>query len=276
MGVLLGGITSLLYGVGDFVGGEATRRAPAAANVFGAGLLALPLISIAALALGGEARGADWVFGGLAGVSGAIGLVFLFAGLARGKVAAVAPAAAACGAALPVVVGVALGERPSPLAWTGVVVALPAIVLSSWVADRAGVPGGGLGYGVAAGSLFGTYTVVISRTAEASNLLPLIPARTATVVTMLALAAGGAWHLRSLGTIHRGLVAGHGVLDVTGNVTLLLALRSGSLALVSIAASMYPAVTVALARVINHEHLRKRQVVGVLLTLLALTLIAAG
>ena len=276
MGVLLGGLTSLLYGVGDFVGGEATRRAPAPANVLAAGMIALPLVSITAWLVGGEASTGDWVAGAVAGVSGASGLVMLFAGLARGKAAAVAPAAAVTGAALPVVVGVMLGERPSAVAWMGVAIAIPAIILCSWVADSGSMPAGGLVYGATAGVLFGTYTVIISRTGEASELLPLIPARAAMVVTMLALALGGAWKLSAVRTIHKGYVAAHGILDICGNVTLLLALRSGSLVLVSIAASAYPAVTVALARLVNGETLRKRQLLGVAMTLVALALIAVG
>lgn len=276
MGVLLGGLTSLLYGVGDFVGGEATKRAPAAANVLGAGLVALPLITVAALLLGGDASVSDWVAGGLAGVSGSIGLVLLFAGLAGGRAAAVAPVAAAVGAAVPVVAGVLFGERPSLVAWVGVAIAIPAIILSSWAADLGSLRAGGLGYGAAAGALFGTYTVIISRTAESSALLPLIPARAATVITMLVLALGGAWKLASVRTIPIGLVAAHGVLDVSGNVALLMALRSGSLVLVSIAASAAPAVTVALARLVNRESLRRRQVAGVLLAFVALALIAMG
>lgn len=276
MGILFGGLASLLYGLGDFVGGEATRRAPAAANVFGAGLVALPLVAIAAVVLGGTATVGDWVYGGTAGMAGAVGLVILFAGLARGKAAAVAPAAAAFGGAVPVAVGVILGERPSPLAWLGIALAIPAILLCSWVADRSGLPGGGLGYGIAAGALFGTYTVLISRTADASGLLPLIPARAATLVMMVVLALGGIWRMSSAIEVPKGLVAAHGVLDVSGNVFLILGLRSGSLALVSIAASVYPAVTVTMARFFNAEMLRKRQMLGVFLTLVALALISLG
>ncbi len=276
MGVLLGGLTSLLYGIGDFVGGEATKRAPAPANVLVAGMIALPLVSIAAVVVGGQASAGDWVAGGVAGGLGAIGLVMLFAGLARGKAAAVAPAAAATGAVLPVLAGVVLGERPTVVAWIGVAIAIPAIILCSWVGGPRSVSGGGLVYGATAGVLFGTYTVIISRTGENSELLPLIPARGAMVLTMLALALGGVWQLSSVGGIHKGYVAAHGVLDISGNVTLLLALRSGSLVLVSIAASAYPAVTVALARLVNGETLRRRQVAGVVMTLVALGLIASG
>src|SRR5690606_41580999 len=117
LGVPDGGLTSLLSEVGDFVGGEATRKAPAPAVVLAAAFVLIPLITIAGLLVGGDATAADWALGGAAGTCGAIGLVLLFAGLARGRAASVAPVAAAGGAAVPVVAGVLLGERPSAVAW---------------------------------------------------------------------------------------------------------------------------------------------------------------
>ena len=72
------------------------------------------------------------------------------------------------------------------------------------------------------------------------------------------------------------IILGNGLLDVSGNVTLLIALRVGSLAPVAVAASFYPAVTVLMARVVNAEHLRGRQIVGLVFTLAALAVIAAG
>jgi uncharacterized membrane protein len=276
MGVFLGGLSSLLYGVADFLGGEAARRAPAPAVVLGAGMVSFPLITVAALGFGGDGTASDFAMGGLAGAVGAFGLTLLFMGLARGHAAAVAPASAVFGAILPVVVAVVLGERPTPLAWVGVALAVPSIVLCSWVADAGDVPLGGLGYGLAAGLGFGTYTILISRTAEASNLLPLIPARFATMLVVLSVGLAGVWRLSAIAIAPKRLVAANGVLDVAGNVTLLLGLRSGSLALVAVAASVFPAVTVVLARMVNHEHLRARQVAGLVMTLAALALIALG
>jgi drug/metabolite transporter (DMT)-like permease len=86
----------------------------------------------------------------------------------------------------------------------------------------------------------------------------------------------GLWKVTRFAEVPPVIVAGNGVLDVAGNVALLLALRSGSLALVGVAASFYPAVTVMLARLINSEHLRGRQIVGVVLTLVALSVIAVA
>ncbi len=140
MGILLGGLTSLFYGFGDFLGGEGAKRAPAAAIVLWAGVVSFPLVSVIALVNGGSASGADFAIGAAAGTAGALGLVFLFAGLGKGHAAAVAPAAGAVAAILPVVAAVATGERPSTLAWLGVGLAIPAIVLSSWVADPGNLP----------------------------------------------------------------------------------------------------------------------------------------
>lgn len=274
MEVVLGGISSLLYGVADFLGGEGAKRAPAAAIVLWAGVLSFPLILVVAYLVGGDARMSDYLLGAGAGIAGALGLVSLFAGLGRGRAAAVAPTAAAVAAVIPVMVAVIGGERPSLLAWVGVLVALPAIVLSAWVADPGESLKGSVGYGLTAGLGFGGFTAIIGLTDPDSNLLPLITSRASTMLAVLLLTGLGVWRLVGFGSSPRLLVAGNAVLDVSGNVALLLAVRAGSLALAAVAASFYPAVTVLLARLVNGEHLRARQLVGIALTVLAMSAIA--
>ena len=165
MEILLGGISALFYGVADFLGGEGAKRAPAASVVLWAGVISFPLLTALALMVGGEPVLGDFILGALAGVFGAFGLVALFAGLGRGRAAAVAPVSAALAAVIPVLVGVIDGERPSSLAWAGIAVGIPAIMLCSSVADTGGVKAGGLFYGVAAGVGFGTFTALIRFTA---------------------------------------------------------------------------------------------------------------
>ncbi len=274
MGVLLGGLTSLLYGVSDFLGGEGAKRAPAAAIVLWAGVVSFPLVSVIALVNGGSASGADLAIGAAAGTAGALGLVLLFAGLGKGQAAAVAPAAGAVAGVLPVAVAILAGERPSVLAWVGVAIAIPAIVLSSWVAEPGDVPYGGVWYGVVSGLGFGGWTVIINQADKSAELLPLITSRAATMIVVLALAGLGVWKVAGFGAVPKGIVVGNGLLDVSANVTLLLGLHIGSLALVAVSASLYPAVTVVMARIVNHEHLAGRQVVGIGLTLVALAAIA--
>lgn len=274
MEVVLGGLSSLLYGFADFLGGEGAKRAPAAAVVLWAGALSFPLILTVALIIGGEADTTDYLLGAAAGTAGAVGLVSLFAGLGRGQAAAVAPTAAAVAAILPVVVAVVGGERPSVLAWVGVVVAIPAIVLSAWVADPGESLRGSVSYGLLAGLGFGGFTAIIGFTDPNSNLLPLISSRASTMAVVLVLTAFGVWKLVGFGSSPRLLVAGNALLDVSGNVALLLAIRAGSLALAAVAASFYPAVTVLLARLVNGEHLRVRQIAGIALTVMAMSAIA--
>jgi len=276
VGVLLGGLSSAIYGVADFLGGEGAKRVSAPTVVLWAGVFSFPLIVGLALIVGGEAEPSDFLLGTVGGTAGAFGLVTLFAGLGRGHAAAVAPAAAVFSGLFPVALALVFGDTVSALTWVGVALAIPAIVLCSWVADRGEVALGGVWYGLAAGLGFGTYTVLIDRTNETSNLLPLISSRAATIVVVGLVAIIGVWRVSGWSALPKRIVFSNGLLDVSGNVVLLLALRTGSLAPVAVAASFYPAVTVLMARLVNAEHLRGRQIAGLVLTLVALTAIALG
>ena len=276
MEVVFGGISSLLYGVADFLGGEGAKRVSAASVVLWAGLVSFPILAVVALIVGGDAAAADYWLGALAGISGAVGLVALFAGLSMGQAAAVAPVSAALGATIPVVAAVIGGERPSAIAWIGVFLALPAVLLCAWVADPGEVPGGGFWYGAVAGLGFGGFTTIFRLTSEESNLLPLIASRGATILVVLGIAAVGYWKVTGPRHIPFRYVAASGLFDVTANVSLLFAVRAGSLALAAVASEFYPAVTVLLARVVNSEHILPRQALGMVLALLAMTAIAVG
>lgn len=276
MEVFLGGISSLLYGVADFLGGEGAKKVSAATIVFWSGAISLPLMTITAFLVGGDASMGDYLIGLAAGTSGVIGLISLFTGLARGRAAVVAPFSAALGALVPVALAVLLGDRLSPLAWIGVVLAIPAIALSAWTDDRAGSPRAGLIYGAFAGLGFGGFTAIIGFTDPDSNLLPLVAARTGTLSVVAVIGLVGLWKISSFRSTPNRVVLGNSVFDVSANVTLLLALRAGEFALAAVAASLYPAVTVLMAMWVNGEHLRARQVIGIVLTLMALALIALG
>lgn len=276
MGVLLGGLSSVLYGVGDFLGGEGAKRVSAATVVVWAGVISFPLITVAAYLFGGGVEAADLWLGAAGGTAGAFGLVALFAGLGKGQAAAVAPAAAAFSGVFPVLVALVIGDELAISTWIGLAIAIPAIVLCSWVSDPGDIPLGGVWYGLAAGLGFGTYTVLLDLTSAASGLFPLIPARAATMTAVALAGLFRLWKVTGITTIPKGIVFGNGVLDVSGNMALLLALRAGSLAPVAVAASFYPAVTVLMARLVNSERLRVRQVVGLALTLAALAAIAIG
>ena len=276
MGVLLGGLSSAFYGIADFLGGEGAERVSSPTVVLWASLLAFPLITATAFVVGGDPTPRDLWLGALGGSFGVFGLVTLFMGLGRGQAAAVAPASAISGGLFPVLVALFQGETLVASTWVGVVLAVPAIILCSWVADRGEVPLGGVWYGLAAGLGFGAYTVVLDLVSEDAGLFPLIPSRGATIMVVGLLSGIGLWRVTGFASLPHRIVLGNGLLDYAGNVTLLLALQAGALAPVAVAASFYPVVTVMMARVVNGEHLRGRQVVGLSLTLFALASIAMG
>jgi drug/metabolite transporter (DMT)-like permease len=81
-----------------------------------------------------------------------------------------------------------------------------------------------------------------------------------------------------LGTGRRdlALLLAIGVGDVAANAAFAVASRSGLLSVVAVLSSLYPVVTVLLARQLLQERLRRVQVVGVGGTLVGVALLAAG
>lgn len=213
---------------------------------------------------------ADFAWGAVAGAVGTVGLYFLYEALARGRMAVVSPAAALVGALIPLGIGLALGERPLPVEWIGILLALPAIWLIATVGEVEGFSG--LFYGFIAGAGFGSFYVAIAQTGEGSGFWPLVGARI-TQVTLLAVIA----RRQKLGLPPSGTrlpVAVVGAADMLANVFVLLAFRSGLLTLVAVLTSLYPAVTVLLAVWILSEPIGPRQKLGLVLALVAVTLIA--
>ncbi|HEY4624471.1 MAG TPA: EamA family transporter, partial [Blastococcus sp.] len=131
MAVLLALASAVVYGSSDFLGGLASRRA----SVFGVVALSQLAGWVALLALlpwlGGPATAADLGWGAVAGLLGATGLVIFFRALSGGVMSVVAPVTAVTAAAVPVLAGLLGGNRISPWAWAGILLALVAVVLVS-------------------------------------------------------------------------------------------------------------------------------------------------
>lgn len=269
--------SALVYGVADFLGGVSSRRTATWSVVVGAqasGLIALlvvmPFLPAATV------TGADLAWGAAAGLAGAVGLVQYFRGFALGSMAVVGPISAVVGGAVPVVVGVALGERPSIIAWIGIAVALPAIVLISREKRAPGDDGDGAAAVVAAlaaGVAFGCFYIFIDRTGAGAGVAPVAAARVASVVALGTLGAVTARLVRPRGAVI-GLIAASGALDVAGNVLFLYSVREGLLALGAVIVALYPASTILLARLLLHERLERVQVVGLVAAAAAVSLVA--
>ncbi|MDH3499164.1 MAG: DMT family transporter [Acidimicrobiia bacterium] len=260
---------ALLWGGGSYVGGRATRTTPASVVVLW-GLVAALVVAVPLALLDGSSGIASIPWGVIAGLFGAAGAVALYHGLANATAAVVAPLAGVVGAALPTVAGVLLGERPKPAAWAGVALALPAIWLLA--ADRLRL-GPGASFGAIAGLSFGSEFIILGRVPADSGLWPVVGTLFGGVLTVLAAVIR---RRLPLGVPRPALVAAIvAALFNFGAVTsFLFATRRGMVSLSSVVASLYPAPTVALAALLDHERIRPSHLVGGILALSAVGLIA--
>lgn len=148
--IALGLATAVAYGASDFLGGLASRRAEASLAVVALLKVVAVAVFLGAIPFAGGPPGAAAVaWGGLAGLAVGLGYIAYFRGLAAGHMGIVATVTAVWAAIVPLVAGLALGERPSPLAWTGIGVIVFAIVLITYTRapaeDAAGEPAAGAG-----------------------------------------------------------------------------------------------------------------------------------
>ncbi len=274
-------LSALCYGAADFLGGFTAKRASTLAVVVVSQLVGLLLLLMMFPFLPEAAAGtADVLWGAVAGVTGGGGVAFLYRALAIGLMAVVAPTTAVFAVVIPVFVSVALGERPGARTFGGIALALVAIVLISQSSE------GGRGtrgeaaerrtkaffLAMLSGVVIGCFFVALSRTSSQAGLWPLVVARTVSVGLFAVMALLASQSLRIPAGI-LGIVAAGGALDMLANFLYLIASRAGPLSVVVTLASLYPASTVLLARLVLHERLSARQWVGVACALVAVTLI---
>ena len=284
MPYILALVSAVLYGAADFTGGLATRRAgvlPVVAVSQLSGLvlllLLLPFLPHA------SPSSADLLWGLAAALSGAVGVALLYQALAIGRMAVVAPITAVCAVAIPVLVSVLLGERPAAAAVAGILLGVGSIVLVSQQTATADEPRDrpstrrlppGAGMALVSGVAIGLFFLSLARTRPEAGLWPILVSRSVSVVLFGVGAAAGRQSLRLPGVL--GLTLLCGVVDMSANALYLLAVRAGPLSLVVTLASLYPASTVLLARVVLGERLNGRQVAGVVCALAAIALIVGG
>ena len=270
-------MSALTFGTADFLGGFSSRKNSATAAVAwsqGAGLLTV--LAAAPLLGAGAVGSSDLLWGVVAGLSGALGVLILFHGLSTGFASIVSPLAALSGAVLPVIFGVFIGERPPLLTWTGVALSLPAILLLSWErGDKKDHVFRSVQMGILSGAFFGGFFIFISRTSEASGMWPLAAARAVTVPLFLLLTFFRKGTVRLLpGTRRMTLISGF--LDMAANAFYLLAARTGYLILAVVLTALYPAPTVVLQRLFLHEKLTRPRIAGLILSITGAALIGVG
>jgi drug/metabolite transporter (DMT)-like permease len=274
MGILLGLAAALLYGASDFGGGLLSRRF-GSVQIAITGSVAAAVLAWAALILSGgpgpSVRAVAW---GLAsGLAGGAGTLVLYRGLARGQMSVVGPVSAVGAAVVPVVAGIALGERPSLLAVAGLLVAMPAIVLVALSGSVRGKLGGGLFDGLAAGLAFGILFIGLAQAGKNAGLWPVASEQTGALLPVLAAAVKSRAPI-SIPVRSAGLPVLVGASGMAATLAYFYATHFSMLAVAAVLVSLYPGVTVLLARVLLHERFSPVQRAGLGLCALAITAIA--
>ena len=277
---LLAALSSVCFGAADLCGGLAARRAPAVTVTLFSGLAALVMLVPAIWFIHGHATSASLAWGAAAGVFGGIGALLLYRALAHGPVSVASPILCITGLALPVIVGLALGERPSMLAIVGLVLTPVSIVLlaqadSGWTPEQRAQVRRVIGMALVAGFAIGFFLLFLGRIPAGSGLLPVAFAR----VMGMAVLAGWALFRRLplvpvAGARRMSLAAG--ALDSAANMGYMVAAQYATLSLAAALTSLAPATSVVLARVFLGERWSTGQKAGLVVALAAGVLISLG
>ena len=272
LSVVYGLISALTWGAGDFNGGMAAKRSNPYGVVMIAHVISLGLLVVLALAIGDPLpHGTDWLWGGAAGICGAVGLVLLYVSLASGTMSVAAPISALVAAALPVLVGFFMDGSVGLLTFIGFALAL----VDVWLVSG----GAGMGFDlkaflmpVIAGVNFGAFFVFIHFSSSVSTLWPLVAVRVVSVTSLF---------LFSLVTRQKWIPARESwvpillssVLDTAGNAFYILSAQTGRMDVAAVLGSLYPGSTVLLAWLFLKERVSRWQMVGILAALAAIVMI---
>ena len=278
MAIVLAALCAVTYGLADYCGGRASRSVASTIVTLLGQTTSLVLVVVGVVLIGTPIASAhDLWWGAAGGAAGGLALVAFYQALSRGAMTVVAPTTAVISAALPVIVGLGLGERPSGTAVVGIVVACLAVALVS----------GAIGtrhyetkfstvvLAAVAGIGFGFIFVAFARTAHDSGLWPLVSARAASL-PVVAVVVGATRPVRAGLRPVIWLVLASGVLDMAANMFYLEASHRGLLSIVAVISSMYPVSTVCLAFGLDHERVSKTQAAGLALAATALALVSLG
>ena len=256
--------SSLAWGTSDFFAGLASRRRPAVAVVGWTQALALLVISVLVAVQWDTVTWSGWPPWAVgAGLSGMAGLICFYSALSAGTMGVVAPIAA-LGVVVPVVLGVATGEAPSPWAWVGMLVAVVGVTLASGPELSGDVSARPVVLASCAAVGFGLALFCLDRGARVSTLLTLWGMRMTSVTILVALALA----LRTAGGVtlrETPALLAIGCGDLAANALFAVASSRGQVSVASVLGSLYPVVTTIWARVLLDERLRRVQQVGVAL-----------
>ena len=276
--VILGFTTAVVYGFADFFGAIASRKLSSVLVTAVAGIVGFFFLLTMIPFFGATFSQAAVVAGIAAGVASAIGITALYASLAIGPISIISPFGAVLGALVPMTFGFFIGDRFGPLGWLALAVILIAVVLVGFVpGEDVRLPSAkGLALAFVAGAGIGTILIVLKFSPSDSGLASVLVMRlvSAGLLNLMLLATWLRLRKRN-GSSPKSIIAGKfwwaviaaGIFDSSANIFFTLALRSGSLSVVSVLTALYPLGTIILARLILKERIARIQMFGVLLAL---------
>jgi drug/metabolite transporter (DMT)-like permease len=265
---------SLTWGFADFFGPLKGRTLGALRVLVYVQLGGLVVIALIVAARGKGPADVAVLFAVPAAISGTLGLYAYYRGMTVGAMSIVAPIAG-ISAAVPVVFGIATGDRPSLWQWLGIAAALCGVFLASREPGRGGKVAAGVGLALLAAIGFGGYFPPMHEAGNADFWWAALIFRMTSASVILGVVAVRRPSL-AMPPIQVSLVALIGVGDMLGNLFFAAASTSGLVSITSVLASLYPIVTVVLARVILRERVARSQEAGIVLTLAGVALISAG
>jgi len=278
IGVVLALAASLSWGFADFGGGLGARRTQLIWVLVVSQLAGLVLVGAMYLATHPHTpTGSEYTWGVFAGVIGVTGLAAFYRALAVGSMGIVGPISAT-GAIVPVVYGLARGERPAALQAAGIVLAVIGVVAASLepLPEGAGRKlATGVGFSLIAALGFGCSILGLNRVSQAGVVWGTLTLRLTVVPIVLIAALVVRPSFARLWPVLPLLVV-TGLLDTGANLFYGASARHGLISVVSVLASLYPVVLVALAYFVLHERISRPQLAGVALALTGVALISAG
>lgn len=270
--------SSVCWGFADFMAGMQSRRLPVASVMLVSQTTGLALIALA-VTVGADSGppGREALIAAGAGAGAMVALAAFYRALAIGTMSIVAPVAST-GAAIPVVVGLATGDRPSSVALAGIGVALAGVLLASRESsEQAGSAGDrrAIGLALVAAVGFGCFFVLIDEASGASILWTIFFSRIAGVVGLLGF-LGVTRAAIGLARSDLPLLCFVGALDLGAVALYSAGTQEGLLSVLAVLSSLYPVVPVVMGRLVLEERLARVQAAGVACALAGVVLIAAG
>ena len=292
LAIILALASAITYGCSDFAAGLASRSAAVIQVSLVASMASVVVVATALPFAASPLPGAAALaWGALAGLGGTLGALALYVGFRHAAFSVAGPISAVGAAGYSVLAGLLFGERPTALALAGIVLALPAIlgvsasavsagepVAETAAASRisgSGRPWAGVAFGLVAGAFFALLFIGLNRAGSGSGLWPVAATQVGEMVVALAAAVA---------TGNVGLPAGRprllavvtGLAGAVGTILFFFASHEGFLTVTSVLTSLYPAVTIVLARVMLGERLTALRLAGLALAGACVGLIAAG